>query len=111
LKYGILATAAALLLCRLEYLVYQLIEPVVRHHPKSMLTALAALSAGFGIWMLQLANPLHPSLLMLHLAPSREAANRVLSRWGAKRQRDALWANRVDIVFAILSMQTLAFFF
>jgi hypothetical protein len=109
-KYGILAIATAFLLCRFEYFVYQLIEPAVRLYPRSTLALLAAVSAGFGLWMLQLAKPLHPSLLMLHLAPSREAANRVLNRWGAKRQM-AQRANLVDTVFAILSTVTLAFLF
>lgn len=111
LKYGILSVAAAVLICRFEYYVYEKLEPLVDTRHGHMLAVLAAASALAGMWMLKLATPLHPSLLTLQLAPSSNAANRVLARWGAKRQLIARRANRVDSLFAILYTETLAFLF
>jgi hypothetical protein len=119
LKYGILAFAVAFLLCRLEYFVYQKLLWVVEYeklqHPVTAYYAtLSVLFVASVLTLLKvrkLANTLHPSLLMLQFAPSRDAANRLLARWSAKRRRAARRANWFDMLFAILYTVTLAFFF
>lgn len=118
-KYVILAFAVAFLLCRLEFFVYQrlllVVAAVAAYHATLAVNATLAVLAVASVLTLlkvrRLANTLHPSLLMLQLAPSRDAANRLLARWSAKRRRAARRANRFDMLFAILSTVTLAFFF
>jgi hypothetical protein len=115
LKYAILAFAAAFLLCYIEYFFYENLVHRLAPDPGTFavvgtFAVLFAVSAYVGSRVLQLAKPLHPSLLMLHLAPSSVKANRVLARWGEKR-KIARKANNVDIAFAILYSETLAFLF
>jgi hypothetical protein len=70
--------------------------------------------AGFAVMgsvMFMTARTLKPSLMMLQLAPSRSAVNRVLAKWDGGMRETAQRAIGLDVLFVMLYTGVAALFF
>jgi hypothetical protein len=108
IKYVGFSIAIAFLLFRFQYFIYDKLGPSFANWIGIPFFLL--LTGVAGMRMLRASAPLHPSLMMLHLAPSIPAANRVLARWGSKQRPIAQVANAENALFALLYGETLAIF-
>jgi hypothetical protein len=111
IKYVGFSIAIAFLLFRFEYFIYDICDQLAPFIAKWIGATLLLLATGIaGLRMLRASASLYPSLMMLHLAPSIPAANRVLARWGSKQQATARSANAENALFALLYGEMLAIF-
>lgn len=119
IKYTGFSIAVAFLLFRFEYFIYDSYAQLGPYFANWIgvnrvvanwigITFFLLLTGIAGLRMLRASASLYPSLMMLHLAPSIPAANRVLARWGSRQRPMAQVANAENALFALLYGETLA---
>jgi hypothetical protein len=111
IKFGMLALGLSYVFFWCFYFVEQMIADVAEGHPKMVSGVLVGCIASIGILLIKTEWRLKPSLLMLQLAPSRSAVNRLMVRWDDAQHGTAKKAILLDLFFVLFYTAIAALFF
>jgi hypothetical protein len=111
IKFGLLAFGLSYVFFWFFYFIERTIAEVAEAHPKTVSWVLVASILSIGTLLIKTEWRLKPSLLMLQLAPTRSAVNRLMVRWDDLQHRAARHAILIDLFFVLLYTAVAALFF
>jgi len=111
IKFGLLALGLSYVFFWFFYFIERLIADYAEVHPKKVTWVLIATAAVMGGLLVKTEWRLKPSLLMLQLAPTRSAVNRLMVRWDDAQHAAAKRALVIDLFFVLLYTAVAALFF
>jgi hypothetical protein len=111
IKFGLLALGLSYVFFWCFYFGERMIADVAEAHPKTVSWVLVACIASIGTLLIKTEWKLKPSLLMLQLAPTRSAVNRLMVRWDESQHKTARRAILIDLFFVLLYTAVAALFF
>jgi|GEM_PF-3118986 len=111
IKFGLLALGLSYVFFWFFYFAERMLADIAEAHPKTVSWALVAGIAILGTLLIRTEWRLKPSLLMLQLAPTRSAVNRLMVRWDNAQHKTAKRAIVIDLFFVLLYTAVAALFF
>jgi hypothetical protein len=111
IKFGLLALGITYIFFWCFYYIGRIITFIAQGYAEPVSLVLVLCLASIGTLLVVTKRRLKPPLLMLQLAPTRSAVNRLLVRWDESQHQAAKRAILIDLLFVLLYTAVSALFF